>query len=73
MRVILCAVAIGAGLTGTARADGLPVLGVDVGGSGVTVQGSPRYVALPAGRGTFVAQIERGSGKVSRRGSSTDG
>ena len=66
MRVILCiAVAIAAIAAGGARADGLPVLGVDVGGSGVVVAGSPRYVALRGvGGGTLVARIERGSGKV---------
>ena len=65
MRVILCIVAAVAGIAaGTARADGLPVLGIDVGSAGVTVADSPRYVALPAGNETLVARIERGSGKV---------
>jgi hypothetical protein len=65
MRWMLCLAAIATGLTaGTARADGLPVLGIDVGGAGVAVAGSPRYVALAAGDETLLARIERGSGKV---------
>jgi hypothetical protein len=48
-----------------ARADGLPVLGVDVGSSGVAVPGSPvRFVTLPSGSTTQVAGVDRGSGKV---------
>ena len=50
-----------------ARGDGLPVLGVDVGGSGVTVAGHPaRYVTLNVPGGTVVAQIERDGGRVLR-------
>jgi hypothetical protein len=50
MRTIVCAVALVVAIaTGTARADGSPVLGVDVGGSGVAVARSPRYIALPVG------------------------
>ena len=38
--------------------DGLPVLGIDVGGVGVSVPGeSVRYVSLPAGANTVVARI----------------
>ncbi|MGH3012094.1 MAG: hypothetical protein ACRDMY_09685 [Gaiellaceae bacterium] len=51
---------------GGARADGLPVLGVEVGPSGVTTPTAegPRYVALRAGPDTLVARIDRGSGEV---------
>ncbi len=51
-----------------AHADGLPVLGVDVGASGVTTPAADgaRYVTLRAGRGTLVARIARGSGAVLR-------
>jgi hypothetical protein len=42
---------------GTARADGLPVLGVDVGGKGVVAPGGGRYVTIPAGRDTLVARV----------------
>jgi hypothetical protein len=48
-----------------AVADGLPVVDVDVGASGVTNPGAAhRYVALPSGRNTVVARVERGSGEV---------
>jgi hypothetical protein len=50
-----------------ARADGLPVLGIDVGSSGVTVPGAGvRYVTLPAGRSTIVAGVERNGGRIVR-------
>jgi hypothetical protein len=48
-----------------AWADGLPVLNVDVGSSGVTASGL-RYVTLPAGRNTLVAMIAADGGKVVR-------
>jgi hypothetical protein len=48
-----------------ARADGLPVLGVDVGPVGVLgPAGEARYVTLPAGRDTVVARVERDGGRV---------
>jgi hypothetical protein len=51
-----------------ARADGLPVLGVDVGSKGVTVPGATaRYVTLPAGRNTIVARVRRNGGQVERQ------
>jgi len=50
-----------------ARADGLPVLGIDDGSSGVTVSGSGvRYVTLPAGRSTIVAAVQRRGGRIVR-------
>lgn len=48
-----------------ARADGLPVLGVDVGGAGVAAQsGDARYVTLPAGPNTVVARVNPAGGRV---------
>ncbi len=58
-------VAVAAG-TGTARADGLPVLGVDIGSSGVAApDGSERYVTIAAPGGTMVERIRRAGGQVS--------
>lgn len=48
---------------GTAYADGAPVAGIAYGGQGVQ-WGSLRFVALPAGDGTAVAQIDASSGTV---------
>jgi hypothetical protein len=59
MRPIL-AIAVGLAAlaaAGTARADGLPVLGVDVGGKGVVGPDGGRYVTIPAGRDTVVARV----------------
>ena len=50
---------------GVARADGLPVLGVDVGGKGVVGPGGGRYVTIPAGRDTIVAHVGR-DGRIFR-------
>jgi hypothetical protein len=48
-----------------ARADGLPVLGVDVGASGVvTLSGQARYVTIPAGKSTVVARVSQGGGRI---------
>jgi hypothetical protein len=51
-----------------ARADGLPVLGIDVGGSGVAAAGGDsRYVTMPAtANGTVVARVRRFGGQVLR-------
>jgi hypothetical protein len=50
---------------GPARADGLPVLGIDVGGSGVvTASGDARYVTIPAGRATVVARVAAEGGQI---------
>lgn len=48
-----------------ALADGLPVVGVDTGPEGVVAAAS-RYVALPAGRGTVVARLDRNGARVLR-------
>ena len=48
-----------------AAADGLPVLGVDVGADGVTVPGArSRYVTLPAPTGTLVLRIQLADARV---------
>ncbi len=58
-------VAVAAVTGGAARADGLPVLGIDVGSSGVTVAGSPyRFVTIGANRDTIVARVRRRGGRV---------
>jgi hypothetical protein len=50
-----------------AGADGLPVLSVDAGPTGVTVPaGSARYVTIPAGHGTVVARVRRNGGRILR-------
>jgi hypothetical protein len=50
-----------------AWADGLPVLNVDVGSSGVTAPGlNVRYVTIPAVRNTLVGMIAVNGGKVVR-------
>jgi hypothetical protein len=60
--VVLVASATGAS---GARADGLPVLGIDVGSSGVAAPGgSARYVAIPAPGGTMVERIRQSGGQV---------
>jgi hypothetical protein len=58
---------VAAGLcAGAARADGLPVVGIDVGNTGVTTP-RVRYVTLPLQGNTLVAQIEREGGSVLQR------
>ena len=48
-----------------AAGDGLPVVNIDVGPTGVTTPVAPdRFVALPAGKNTLVARIERKGGRV---------
>jgi hypothetical protein len=51
-------------LAGSARADGLPVLGIDVGPDGIAV-GVARYVTLPVGGGrTMLARVSTRDGRV---------
>jgi len=69
-RVLCCAAACGLALAAppAASGDGLPVMGVDAGASGVTTQASgQRYVTLAAGRGaTLVARVMKDGGRVLR-------
>jgi hypothetical protein len=49
----------------SAHADGLPVLGVDVGAVGVTTPtDAARYVTLPAAAGTVVARVQKDGGQL---------
>jgi len=53
--------------TASAGADGLPVLSVDAGPTGVTVPtGTARYVTIPAGHSTVVARVRRDGGRIIR-------
>ena len=63
--LLLCAAAAALFGPGDARADGLPVLGIDDGASGVaTVAGTARYVTLQDGRDTLVARVNPHGGQV---------
>jgi hypothetical protein len=64
--VLVLGVVLAAGiLAATARADGLPVVDVDVGPSGVVDSTrNVRYIALSLGRRTLVGRIERNGGRV---------
>ena len=54
-----------AALAAAAAADGLPVLGIDVGPQGVATQATPgRYVTLPVGKDTLVVRTARRGGRV---------
>jgi hypothetical protein len=69
MRTLVLAASVIAALavTATAGADGLPVLGIDVGSQGVTAGGAPhRYVTFNDGKSTLVAAIARNGGQVLR-------
>ena len=63
--VLLAAVLAACAVTASAAADGLPVLGIDIGADGVTTAGSPdRYVTVNQGRTTLVERIARNGGRV---------
>ncbi len=66
--VTLGSVAVAAALAvAAAKADGLPVLGINVGPIGIAArEGDVRYVTLDAGRGTIVAAIKQRGGQVAR-------
>jgi hypothetical protein len=61
-----CAALVVAGVwAGSASADGLPVLGVDVGGTGVVARsGDSRYVTMPANGNTVVARVNPHGGRI---------
>ena len=61
---IACGMLLSVG-AGTAWADGLPVLGIDAGPTGVATQaGDARYVTLPAGGNTVVARVRTDGGQI---------
>ena len=63
--VLVAAVIVALAVTATAAADGLPVLGIDVGASGVVAAGSPdRYVTVDDGASTLVERIARNGGRI---------
>jgi hypothetical protein len=63
--IVVVLAATAGGFAPAARSDGLPVLGVDVGASGVAApSGSVRYVTIPAPGGTMVERIQRAGGRV---------
>ncbi|MFL5961498.1 MAG: hypothetical protein ACJ757_01195 [Gaiellaceae bacterium] len=63
--LLVAGVIVALAVTATAAADGLPVLGIDVGSQGVTAAGSPdRYVTINDGKTTLVERIARNGGRV---------
>lgn len=63
--VLLAVVIVALAVTAAAAADGLPVLGIDVGSQGVTAVGSSdRYVTVTDGASTLVERIARNGGRV---------
>jgi hypothetical protein len=63
--VLVAAVIVALAVAATASADGLPVLGIDVGSQGTTSVGSPdRYVTINDGVITLVQRIARNGGQV---------
>jgi hypothetical protein len=65
--VFLAVGAAAAVAAGSAGADGLPVLSVDAGSTGVAIPaGTARYVTIPAGHKTVVARVRRNGGRIIR-------
>jgi hypothetical protein len=64
-RAFVLAVVAAAVLAPGAAADGLPVLGIDVGSDGVTTSSGPeRYLTVPDGPITIVEGIQRNGGRL---------
>jgi hypothetical protein len=62
---VLVAALVAALIPAAAQADGLPVLGVDVGSTGVASSSDGvRYVTVPAGRRTIVERVAQHGGQV---------
>ena len=62
---VFLAAVVAAFLPAAAHADGLPVLGIDVGSSGVaSSSGEARYVTIPAGTRTIVERVAQHGGQV---------
>jgi hypothetical protein len=66
MKATFCAIVLAAGvLAASAGADGLPVLGIDVGAKGVALpKAQDRFVTAAVGQDTIVARVDRRSGRV---------
>jgi hypothetical protein len=63
--VLLAALIVAASAGATrSRADGLPVLGVDAGATGIAAPGQDRYVTIPAGPNTILARVIQDGGKI---------
>jgi len=61
---VLLAALLAAVAPAAARADGLPVLGIDVGSTGVVSSDGGRYVTIPAGSKTIVVRVAQHGGQV---------
>ena len=61
---LAAAALVGAAAPGSARGDGLPVLGVDVGNTGVATSDGARYVTMATGGTTVVARVAEAGGRV---------
>src|SRR2546428_937782 len=62
---IFLAAVVAAFLPAAAHADGLPVLGIDVGSSGVaSSSGEARYVTIPAASRTIVGRVAQHRGQI---------
>jgi hypothetical protein len=62
---VFAAALVAALVPAAARADGLPVLGIDVGNSGVSSSSDAvRYVTIPAGSKTIVERVAQRGGQV---------
>jgi hypothetical protein len=61
---LVAAGVVAVAVPGVARADGLPVLGVDVGNSGVVTADGARYVTMASGGSTIVARVAQAGGRV---------
>ena len=65
LHITVVALAVACAAAATARADGLPVLGIDAGSTGIaTTDGASRYVTLPTGAGSVVARVAQDGGRV---------
>jgi hypothetical protein len=66
MRAFALVVVAAAVLASGASADGLPVLGIDIGSDGVTTTTGPeRYLTVPDGPITLVEAVQRNGGRLS--------
>jgi hypothetical protein len=61
---VLVAALVAALVPAAARADGLPVLGIDVGSTGVASPDGARYVTIPSGSSTIVGRVAQHGGQV---------